>query len=386
MKHVYIIGSRGLPIGYSGYETFVLKLTEYSKNMMDIKYHIACRDEGENGSEYNNASRFYIKTLNIGNAKAIPYDISAFLYSLCEIKRNHYENAWIYILACRIGPFMAPLVAWAHSMRVNVAVNPDGHEWMRGKWNRFIKRYWKYSERLMVKYADLMICDSIEMERYINEEYSRYYPRTIYLSYGADDIVDYCSNQEIEGWYQKYGLKAKEYYLIVGRFIPENNYETMIKEFVRSKTNKSLVLITDVKENEFLQKIRNSTGFENDERIKFVGTVYNRSLINLIRKNAYVYFHGHEVGGTNPSLLEAMACGCAICAVDVSFSREVLRENGIYFSKDEGDLSELINKLDVQTVDSMIAIGHKNMINVRERYNWNNISEEYKKIWLYWGK
>lgn len=386
MKHIFIIGSRGLPVGYSGYETFILKLTEYSKNMTDIKYHIACRGEGKNGSEYNNASRFYIKTMNIGNAKAIPYDICAFLYSLKEVKENNYENAWIYILACRIGPFMAPLVAKAHSLGINVAVNPDGHEWMRGKWNQFIKKYWKYSEKLMVKHSDLMICDSIEMERYIKEEYSPYNPRTIYLSYGADDRVDYCSDKEIEEWYQKHGLKAKEYYLIVGRFIPENNYETMIKEFIRSKTNKSLVLITDIQENEFLQKIRNNTGCENDERIKFVGTVYDRPLINHIRKNSYVYFHGHEVGGTNPSLLEAMACGCAICAVDVGFSREVLRKNGIYFRKNEGDLSELINKLDVQTVDSMMAIGYKNMINVRERYNWNNISEEYKKIWLYWGK
>lgn len=379
MKHIFIIGSRGLPVGYSGYETFILKLTEYSKNMTDIKYHIACRGEGKNGSEYNNASRFYIKTMNIGNAKAIPYDIFAFLYSLKEVKENNYENAWIYILACRIGPFMAPLVAKAHSLGINVAVNPDGHEWMRGKWNQFIKKYWKYSEKLMVKHSDLMICDSIEMKRYINEEYKEFKPSTTYLSYGADSIIDYCSADKISQWYSKNDIRPYEYYLIVGRFIPENNYDIIINEFMKSKSPKDLVIITDIQENSFLTKLKDETNYESDKRIKFVGTVFDRPLINTIRKQAFLYFHGHEVGGTNPSLLEAMACGCVICALDVGFSREVLGESGIYFSKEEGNLSGIIdNILENNSFDELRTA---NQQTARIKYDWKKIATSYRQLW-----
>lgn len=379
MKHIFIIGSRGLPVGYSGYETFILKLTEYSKNMTDIKYHIACRGEGKNGSEYNNASRFYIKTMNIGNAKAIPYDICAFLYSLKEVKENNYENAWIYILACRIGPFMAPLVAKAHSLGINVAVNPDGHEWMRGKWNKYIKKYWKLSERLMTKYSDLMICDSLEIERYINEEYREFKPSTTYLSYGADNIIDYCSADKISQWYSKNDIRPYEYYLIVGRFIPENNYDIIINEFMKSKSPKDLVIITDIKENSFLTKLKDETNYESDKRIKFVGTVFDRPLINTIRKQAFLYFHGHEVGGTNPSLLEAMACGCVICAIDVGFSREVLGESGIYFSKEEGNLSGIIdNILENNSFDELRTA---NKQTARIKYDWKKIATSYRQLW-----
>ena len=380
MTHIYIIGSRGLPVGYSGYETFVLKLTEYSKGFADIKYHVACRDDGENGSEYNNAVRFYVKTLPIGNAKAIPYDVQAFKYALKDIKKNGYNNAWIYILACRIGPFMKSLCSKAKKLGVRVAVNPDGHEWMRGKWNKWIKKYWKYSEKFMVKHSDLMICDSTEMERYIKEEYKEYNPKTCYLSYGSDENVEFCSDEQIEEWYNNHGLRANEYYLIVGRFIPENNYKLMISEFLRSKTEKSLVLITDVQNNDFYSELK-ETGFEKDPRVRFVGTVFDRPLINRIRKQAFMYFHGHEVGGTNPSLLEAMVCECPICAVDVAFSREVLGENGLYFQKTEGSLCNIINKCEKTDQESIIEIGLRNANRAHQKYDWNTIASKYTQLW-----
>jgi len=381
LKHIYIIGSRGLPVGYSGYETFVLKLTEHSQTDYEIKYHIACRDEGQTGSEYNNAIRFYIKTLPIGNAKAIPYDITAFRFALADIKKRGYEDAWIYILACRIGPFMRTLVHKAHGLGSKVAVNPDGYEWKRGKWNKWIKKYWKLSERLMMKNTDLVICDSKEIERYIKTEYSTYSPKTCYLSYGVDDNIEYCTDQIIEDWYKRFGLKSKGYYLIVGRFIPENNYELMISEFMKSKTKRSLVIISDFSKNGFYEQLQ-ATGFENDPRIKFVGTVFDRPLINRIRKQSFMYFHGHEVGGTNPSLLEAMACECAICAVDVNFSREVLEDNGIYFKKQPGDLCRIINEIEQRPIEDIASIGAKNARNVHIRYDWSSIAKKYADLWV----
>lgn len=380
MTHIYVIGSRGLPVGYSGYETFVLKLTEYSRDLGDIKYHVACRDAGETGSEYNNAERFYIKTLPIGNAKAIPYDIAAFRYALKDIRRHHYEKAWIYILACRIGPFMAPLVRRAHRLGARVAINPDGHEWMRGKWNKWIKKYWKYSERLMVKHADLAACDSVEMQRYIREEYAAYKPNTCYISYGSDEHVAYCDDAQIDAWYKEHGLSAGQYYLIVGRFIPENNYKLMIQAFMKSHSTKSLALITDIQPGDFLDDLK-TTGFEGDDRIKFVGTVFDRPLINRIRRESFIYFHGHEVGGTNPSLLEAMACECAICAVNVAFSREVLREDGMYFEKDVDAFARQIDGFEAMDPQALVERGRRNARNVHERYDWRTIALDYEKLW-----
>lgn len=378
MTHIYIIGSRGLPVGYSGYETFVLKLTEYSRNYDDIKYHVACRDEGKTGSEYNNAVRFYINTLPIGNAKAIPYDIAAFNYALTDIEKNGYKDSWIYILACRIGPFMGNLVRKAHRLGVRVAINPDGHEWMRGKWKGWIKKYWKLSERLMVKYMDLAICDSKEMERYIKDEYRMYNPQTKYLSYGADENVDYCTDEELDEWYMKFDIKRGQYYLIVGRFVPENNYEFIIREFLNSQTDKDLVVVTDYSSGRFQNALK-ETGFEKDKRIKFVGTLFDRPLLNRIRRECYIYLHGHEVGGTNPSLLEAMACGCFICAIDVPFTREVLDRNGLFFEKREGVLSNMISNMNI--IDIEKTVKENGIKRISSHYNWETVALDYLKTW-----
>lgn len=381
MQHIYILGSRGLPVGYSGYETFVLKLTEYSKNMPDIKYHVACRGKGENGSSYNNAERFYIQLPPIGAAKAVIYDIIAALHCIKDIKKNKYQNACIYILACRIGPFMKFIKKRCVKLGIKIAINPDGHEWMRGKWNAAIKKYWKFSEKLMVKHADLMICDAKEMERYIREEYKEYMPCTTYISYGADEEIQYCDDKTIDDWYKKFGTSLGNYYLIVGRFIPENNYELMIREFMKSDTKKDLILITDVSNNAFYERLVDSTNFVADSRIKFVGTVFDRPLINRIRRQAFIYFHGHEVGGTNPSLLEAMACKCAICAVDVRFSREVLDDNGLYFKKKDGYLCKMIQEMEQTGEEELHKVREANYQRVREFYNWECIAKEYKDVW-----
>ena len=154
----------------------------------------------------------------------------------------------------------------------------------------------------------------------------------------------------------------------------------MISEFLKSKTEKNLVLITDVQENDFYSELK-ETGFEKDPRVKFVGTVFDRPLINRIRKQAFMYFHGHEVGGTNPSLLEAMACGCAICAVDVGFSREVLQENGLYYKKTKGDLTGIINQIDGMAKSEIENIREKNIDQVHCRYDWKNVAGDYRKLW-----
>ena len=379
IRNVFIIGSKGIPANYGGFETFVEKLTEKQVNK-SIKYHVACLSDNNNEFEHNGARCFNVKVPNIGAAKAVYYDIVALKECIKYIKKNNIKNPIVYILACRIGPFIGYYKKQLKKLGGTLFVNPDGHEWKRAKWNVAIRQYWKVSERLMVKHADLLICDSINIEKYIKEDYKKYNPKTIFIAYGADIEKSKLSDDDetLLKWYKEKRVKAKEYYLVVGRFVPENNYETMITEFMKSNTTKDFVLITNVEQNKFYEQLRKKTGFDKDSRIKFVGTVYDQELLKKIRENAYGYLHGHEVGGTNPSLLEALATTDLNILLDVGFNREVGMDGALYFNKEEGSLYKLIyNELDNKVI---LNLGIKAKDRIVEEYSWINIVDKYEKL------
>lgn len=380
-RNVFIIGCKGIPSNYGGYETFVENLTFYKKNN-DIKYHVACIGDNETEFEHNNARCFYVKIPNIGPAKAIVYDLKAIKKSIDYIKKNKIENAIIYILACRIGPFLKHYKRIAKKYGIKIYINPDGHEWLRAKWSKPIKKYWKYSEKLMVKYADLVICDSKNIEKYILESYGKYNPKTTFIAYGADLEKSKLSNEDSQlvNWYKDKNVKINNYYLIVGRFVPENNYKTMISEFMKSNTKKDLVIITNVEKNKFYNKLKEETHFEKDKRIKFVGTVYEKELLKKIRENAYGYLHGHSVGGTNPSLIEALATTDLNLLYDVGFNKEVAEDGALYWNLDEMNLANLIDKCDKTNKDIIIDYGNNAKKRVLKEYTWEGIVNEYKKI------
>ncbi|CDM69231.1 glycosyltransferase [Clostridium bornimense] len=383
MKNVFIIGSKGIPAKYGGFETFVDKLTEKQQSK-EIKYHVACMAKDTKEFSHNGARCFNINVPNIGPAKAVYYDIKAMKECIRYIKENNIENPIIYILACRIGPFIGQYKKRLKKLGGTLFVNPDGHEWKRGKWNWAIKKYWKLSERLMVKHADLLVCDSKNIEKYIKEDYKKYNPKTTFIAYGADTKKSILEDNDSKllKWYKEKGIRAKEYYLVVGRFVPENNYEIMITEFMKSNTKKDFVLITNVEKNKFYEKLKEKTGFEKDRRIKFVGTVYDQELLKKIRENAYGYFHGHEVGGTNPSLLEALATTDLNILLDVGFNREVGEDGAAYFSKKSGDLCNKINELEFLDYVSLKKIGEKAKLIIETRYEWELIIHDYEKVFM----
>lgn len=382
MKNIFIIGSKGIPANYGGFETFVENLTNKKKSNY-IKYHIACMGKKNEEFYYNGARCFSIKVPNIGPAKAVYYDLMALKESIKYIKTNKIEDAVIYVLACRIGPFINLYKRQMKDSGIKLFVNPDGHEWKRGKWNFWIKKYWKLSEKLMVKNSDLLICDSINIERYIKEDYSKYNPKTTYIAYGAECIdSDECDDIKLSNWYKEKEVKSKCYYLIVGRFVPENNYEIMIKEFMKSKTDKDLVIITNVEKNGFYNKLKERTNFDKDKRIKFVGTVYDAKLLKLIRENAYGYLHGHEVGGTNPSLLEALATTKLNLLLDVGFNKEVGLDGAIYFNKEENNLKLIIEKLENIEQHEIERLSEAAKKRILEFYSWEYIVELYEELFL----
>ena len=383
MQHVFIIGSKGIPGAYGGYETFVDKLTEYHQNDPALQYHVACKDTCNKEETYHNARCFHIKVPNIGPAQAIWYDVAALSRCCKYIKENRIEKPIVYILACRIGPFMGRFVRRIHKLGGVVYVNPDGHEWLRAKWPAPVRKYWKISEQLMTKQADLMVCDSKNIEKYILESYAAYKPATTFIAYGAETRESHLSDddEKLLAWYGEKGLQPKAYYLVVGRFVPENNYETMIREFMLSKTEKNFAIITNVND-KFLAELEEKLHYRKDPRIRFVGTVYDQELLMKIRQNAYGYFHGHEVGGTNPSLLEALSCTDLNLLLDVGFNREVAEEAALYWSKEPGDLAGLIESADKLPAEEIAEIGAKAKKRIADAYSWQFITDEYKKLFL----
>lgn len=383
VKHVFIVGSKGIPANYGGFETFVDELV--SRQVDDrIKYHVACMSDVNEEFTYKTAHCFKIKVANIGPAKAVAYDLQALDYCVKYISQHQIKDALVYILACRIGPFMNSYVKKFHALGVKVYVNPDGHEWKRAKWNKAIREYWKISEKLMVKHADKLICDSVNIEKYIKEDYKQYKPNTCFIAYGADTSKSILQDddEKLLSWYQAKKVKAKQYYLVVGRFVPENNYETMIREFMKSKTTKDFVIITNVEKNKFYEQLKKDTHFDEDPRIKFVGTVYDQQLLKKIRENAYGYFHGHEVGGTNPSLLEALATTSLNLLLKVGFNEEVGKNSALYWSKRGNDLANLINKCDTLSKEEINKLDELSSARINEAYSWDKIVDQYEREFL----
>lgn len=396
IQHVFLVGSKSLG-AYGGYETFVNKLTEYHKNNEKIKYHVACKANGDGCMDesklddaeivsdleftYHNAHCFKIALPNIGAAQAIYYDIAALNYCCSYIEKNGIEQAVVYILACRIGPFAGYFQRRIHKLGGKVYLNPDGHEWLRQKWKPLIRKYWKVSERMMVKHADLVVCDSVNIEQYIQRNYKRYKPQTTFIAYGAETRKSQLTDNapQFVEWLAEKGLKSGEYYLVVGRFVPENNFEIMIREFMKSSSKKDFAIITTVNA-KFMEKLECKLKFHADPRIKFVGTVYDQELLMKIREQAYGYFHGHEVGGTNPSLLESMGSTGLNLLLDVGFNREVAENAALYWTKEEGNLAKLIDYADGLCSERIKEMGIQAKQRIRDRYSWKYICDQYEKI------
>ena len=381
MKDIFIIGSRGLPARYGGFETFVEKLISY-KVSPAIRYHVACLSDESTGNhfDYKGADCFTVNPPKLGPARVIAYDMMAINYSLKLIKKEGIQSPIFYILGNTIGAFIVHFAKKIQSIGGILLVNPDGLEWKRAKWSKPVQSYLKYSEKEMTKYANLIISDNRGIETYIQNTYP--WARTTFIAYGTDlsKTTLTAEDSSVRDWYQKWQTQEKEYYLILGRFVPENNYETAIREFMKSSTERDLVIICNHEGNAYFDELRQITGFDKDKRVKFVGTVYDQDLLKYIRNQAFAYIHGHEVGGTNPGLLEALAQTDLNLIYNVDFNHQVAQETALYWNKEDGNLSQLIDSVDGQV--SFEDLGNAAKAKMKENYTWEKIVGEYEELFL----
>ena len=381
MQHVFIIGSRGLPAQYGGFETFVDQLVSHQVSP-DIQYHVAClsNDQAYQHFDYQGVDCFTINPPKLGPARVIAYDMMAINYALKLIKKQGIEQPIFYVLGNTIGAFVAPFARKIHKIGGRFYINPDGLEWKRAKWAKPIQAYLKYSEKIMTRHADLVISDNPGIESYIKEAYP--WSKTTYIAYGTDLSPTSLSSQDnkVREFYHKWQTQEKNYYLILGRFVPENNYETAIREFMASSTKRDLVIICNQEGNPYFEELRDCTGFDQDPRVKFVGTVYDQDLLKYIRKEAFAYIHGHEVGGTNPGLLEALAHTDLNLVLGVSFNQTVAKDTAHYWTKETGNLAHLIDQVD--PLEDVSEWGQRAKANMKQNFTWEKIVGEYEELFL----
>lgn len=381
MQHVFIIGSRGLPAQYGGFETFVDQLVSHQVSP-DIQYHVAClsNDQAYYHFDYKGVDCYTIKAPKLGPARVIAYDMMAINYALKLIKKQGIEQPIFYVLGNTIGAFVAPFARKIHKMGGRFYINPDGLEWKRAKWAKPIQAYLKYSEKIMTRHADLVISDNPGIESYIKEAYP--WSKTTYIAYGTDLSPTSLNSQDRKAreFYHKWQTQEKNYYLILGRFVPENNYETAIREFMASSTKRDLVIICNHEGNPYFEELRSRTGFDQDPRVKFVGTVYDQDLLKYIRKEAFAYIHGHEVGGTNPGLLEALAQTDLNLVLGVSFNQTVAKDSAQYWTKETGNLAHLIDQVD--SLEDASEWGQRAKANMKQNFTWEKIVGEYEELFL----
>ena len=381
-KNIFIVGARGYKFNYGGWETFVTNLILNNKNE-DFEFYIPhltfIKDEDKKINRVDGVICPLIYTPQRGFATMFNFTIKAMNYVTKFIQENHLKNTVILLLGCKVGPLI-PI--WKNKLKdTKFIINPDGLEWKRDKWSWWIKECFKISERMCVKYCDCCVCDSKAIQNYIDEKYENYQTPSSFIAYGAYENQKAYKNSIVRELWKKYDIKDKNYYLIVGRFVPENNYEIMIREFMSSNTKKDFAIITNVND-KFLNQLEERLHFKKDSRIKFVGTVYDQELLMKIRENAYGYFHGHEVGGTNPSLLEALGSTDLNLLLNVGFNREVAQDGALYWDKKTGDLSKLIEKADIMSAEQVKNLAEKAKLRIREAYSWEYICKKYENVFL----
>ncbi|MEX6686384.1 DUF1972 domain-containing protein [Danxiaibacter flavus] len=246
--------------------------------------------------------------------------------------------------------------------------NMDGLEWMRTKYSKPVQRFLQFAEKLAVKFSDNYIADSLAIQKYLRDKYDI---SPAYIPYAAE-IMPFTDDRICN----EFRLIKHNYMLLIARMEPENNIDTILSGFTKSSTSQHMVVVGDTanKHGRHLVNI-----FRNDKRILFAGPVFDTQKLHSLRSFSSLYFHGHSVGGTNPSLLEAMASKVYVVAHDNAFNRQILEKDASYFNT-ALDIKKIIEE-DIPAVKKETAI-EDNFNKIIHRYNWDRIVAKYEQFIL----
>lgn len=355
---IAIIGSRGYPYVYSGYETFVKELVERLV-VQDIEVVVYCHKNlfKTYPKEVNGVKLKYFSTIE---SKVL----SQFVHSFQAMVHACFQQ---YDVILVVNSANGPFGLFTKIFRKKTAINVDGLEWLRPKWKGLGSKYFYFASKISTRLYDRIITDSFEMRKIYLKEFNT---DSTVIAYGAN--IRYSKDHSI---IRKWDLSQQAYYLIVGRLIPDNNADLIVEEFVRSKSTKKLVIVGDVPyQDSYAKKIKSVT----DPRVVFTGYITDQNELAELYHNCYIYLHGHQYGGTNPTMLKALAYGCAILALDTVFNKEMLDglNYGIFFTKQTGNLAEVIDNLEKDDL-FLGSLREKARDRIRNNYTWEKICSQY---------
>lgn len=377
-KNIFVIGSQGYNKNYGGWETFVKNFADfYDKEKANIYVTEISYDKDCSEYQSNEINCLPVYTKKTGSATMMIYSIKSLYYVKKYIKEHNLKNAIIYVLGLKMGPFLHVERNYFKKHNIKVFVNPDGLEWKRSKWSKPVKKYFLYAEKTMLNNCDGIICDSKGIQTYLEEAYPKNKVPKYFIAYGTKKInLDQVDENEI---LKEYKLKKDNYCLVVGRCVPENNFELIIHEFMKSKIKKELVIISNIEGCKYYDDLKEITGCDKDKRIRILPGIYDEIKLSVIRKNAFLYLHGHSVGGTNPSLLEALSLTNLNVLYDVNFNHQVGEDSCLYFTEKRGSLRKVLN--DEKSLKKLQEeYGVKAKKRIEEEYTWEYVLNKYEEL------
>lgn len=369
---IAFVSTRGIPNNYGGFEQFA----EYiSVGLAQRGHDITVYSPKFHPYQHDNYKGVKIKHI-YSPETWMGSSVGSFFYDFASLhdalkKENFdiiYEAGYTSII---------PAYIWfdvKKRKRPIFTTNMDGLENKRSKFNPIVRRFLDWEEKMAVKYSHYLVADNMGIHDYYKAKYGK---ESKFLAYGANIHDDF--NAE---YLKEFGLKPEEYYILIARIEPENNIIMSIEGYLHSKENGRRPLIIVGKTNtphgkELVKK------YENEKNVRFVGGIYDFKKLDSVRHFSRAYFHGHSVGGTNPSLLEAMAAGCFIFAHDNIFNRAVLKDNAWYYPS-TSKVSEFLDNIDTIVYKHKVEFIAKNIDVIRNEYSWEHLIDEHEKYfkWL----
>jgi glycosyltransferase involved in cell wall biosynthesis len=357
---VAVIGTNGLPGRYGGWDQLLNHLTDYLRKEFKIIVFTSSYN-AEKGLKSFNDAELKIVHLKANGIQSILYDIVSMIYAI-------YKNYDVMLILGVSGCIFLPV---ARLFSKKIIVNIDGAEWKRGKWNRFAKIFLKYSEYLGVKYSDVVIADNKILKMYVKDNYDKW---AELIEYGGDNVQFVPLRTETE---KKYNITRGSYAFKVCRIEPENNLDLILSSF--SKLMIKLIVVGNW--NNSLYGIELREKYAHYDNLILLDPIYEQQSIDELRGNCGLYIHGHSVGGTNPSLVEAMSLNLCCLVYDVDYNRETV-ENSAFFFKSEQQLIDLVNQF-IQGVLDTDSVQKALYSIAQRRYKWSVIINKYAELFRF---
>ena len=359
---IAILGTRGIPNNYGGFEQFA----EYLSVILAQRGH----DITVYNPHFHPYAKSDFKGVKIKHIyspeRLLGAAASNYIYDfLCLLDAIASDYDIIYEAGYASCAYAIGVLKFFKGKRI-IVTNMDGMEWQRSKWNGIVKRVIKNAEAISVRNSDFLIADNAGIQKYFQDTYG---VEASLLLYGAEEI-----KPVQEHFLSEYGLRAYNYLLVIARIEPENNIEPIINASLKSNCKLPLIIVGGVATPHakyLVQKFKN-------QNVRFIGGIYEKEILDSLRFFSHCYLHGHSVGGTNPSLLEAMAASCFIIAHANDFNKSVLDEDASYF-RDENELISIFNNLNTYLERREIYIA-SNKNKIKEKYDWGNVTSLHEKF------